>query len=241
MYVRRRLLLLAAGLLIAWGVVQLWPSGSHDGANPTSTSTVTALPPSSKPTGSASASATPTPAAPTTPAEGSATTVRLAGGSKACESSDVAMVPSVKSPQNAREAVLVDVAITSSAKKPCVFTPKGLDPLAVITHDGESVWDSSVCATAIVLKPVQLAPGWATTVQVTWMPRESGTNCSGDEPWLAPADYTLRVGTLGGEPGRADFTLVEPPPPPTPTLTPEPTPPATQPQPQPAPPATPSA
>ena len=69
--------------------------------------------------------------------------------------------------------------------------------------------------------PIQLVPGWATIVQVPWVPRASGGSCAPEEPWVEPGEYTLRVGTLGGEPGRADFTLVEPPPPPTPTPTPE--------------------
>jgi hypothetical protein len=141
------------------------------------------------------------------------------------------MVPSINSPQNAQGPVFVDVAITTSAKKTCVFTPKNFDPLAVISHDGDTVWDSSICEAAIVSRPIQLVPGWATTVRVPWIPRESGENCKGDEAWLAPGEYTLRVGTLGGEPGRADFTLAEPPPPPTPAPTPEPAPPAAQPAP----------
>jgi len=116
--------------------------------------------------------------------------------------------------------VLVDVAVSTSAAKPCAFTPKALDPLAVITQDDDTVWDSSICETAIVSQPIQLVPGWAMTIRVPWVPRASGDSCSPDEAWLEPDDYTLRVGTLGGEPGRADFTLVEPPPPPpTPTAT----------------------
>ena len=104
-----------------------------------------------------------------------------------------------------------------------VLTPKALDPLAVITHEDDTVWDSSICETAIVAQPIQLVPGWAMTIQIPWNPIGSGDACSPDEPWLDPGDYTLRVGTLGGEPGRADFTLSEPPPPPTPEPTPAPT------------------
>jgi hypothetical protein len=114
------------------------------------------------------------------------------------------------------------VAISTSAGKPCSFTPKALDPLAVITHDGDTVWDSSVCEKAIVSRPLRLVPGWATTVRVPWVPRESGDACKADEDWLDPGEYTLRVGTLGGEPGRADFELTEPPPPPKPSPTPTP-------------------
>jgi hypothetical protein len=97
-------------------------------------------------------------------------------------------------------------------------------PLAVFTHDDDTVWDSSICEKAIVSRPVRLVPGWATTVRVPWVPRESGDACKADEDWLEPGEYTLRVGTLGGEPGRADFELVvPPPPPPKPSPTPAPT------------------
>lgn len=207
-YVRRQLLLLAAGFLVAWIVLQLWPSGS-DEDDPTSRATVTALPPS----------ATPTP----TPPPGTTAEVTLPAGSKPCDSGDITLVPTVASPQDAQAAVLVDVGILTSASKPCAFTPQGFDPLAIVTHDGKTVWDSSVCDTAIVGTPIQLVPGWATTVRIPWSPQESGDSCTGEEPWLPAGDYTLRVGTLGGEPGRADFTLAEPPPPPEPTPEPVPT------------------
>jgi len=206
------LLLLAAAILVAWVVVQVWPLGSEE-PNPTSTATVTALPPTATPT--VTKVPTPTPPKPTVP-PGITTRVALAGGSAACKARDVAISPSVTSPQFARRPVFVDVAITTSARKPCVFTPKPLDPLAVITRDDDTVWDSSICEKAIVSRPVRLVPGWATTVRVPWIPRESGDGCKADEDWLKPDKYTLRVGTLGGEPGRADFKLVEPPPPPPP-------------------------
>jgi hypothetical protein len=195
---------LAAALLVAWVVVQVWPSGDDD-ANPTSTATVTALPPTGTPT--------PTPK-PSTPPPGTTTRVALPTGTAACKTRDVMIAPSVTSPQFAQRPVFVDVAVSTSAGKPCTFTPKSLDPLAVVTQDDDTVWDSSICEQAIVSRPVRLVPGWAVTIRVPWVPRESGDSCEPDEDWLDPDDYTLRVGTLGGEPGRADFTLKEPPPPP---------------------------
>lgn len=209
---------MAAGILVAWVVVQVWPSSDED-ANPTSTATVTALPPTATPKPSA-----PVTPKPTTPPPGITTRVTLATTTGACSPRDVTISPSITSPQFARRPVFVDVAITTSAKKTCSFTPKALDPLAVITHDDDTVWDSSICEKAIVSRPVRLVPGWATTVRVPWLPRESGDSCKPDEDWIEPGEYTLRVGTLGGEPGRADFKLVEPPPPPPkPSPTPAPT------------------
>lgn len=237
MYVRRWLLLLAAAILVAWVVVQVWPSLSDDNANPTTTATVTALPPtpSSTPPGGPATTPAPVPPKPTAP-PGITTRVTLAAGTAACKTRDVTITPSVTSPQFAQRPVLVDVAITTSATKPCAFTPKPLDPLAVITSDGDTVWDSSICERAIVSRPVRLVPGWATTVRVPWIPRESGESCTADEDWLEPGEYTLRVGTLGGEPGRADFELEEPPPPPPlPTPTPTPTSSSTPVRPTPAP------
>lgn len=243
-YVRRWLLLLAALILVAWIVVQIWPKVAGDDANPTSTATVTALPPTPSPSGPAAAPPTPKPTVPA----GVTTRVTLAGAAAACKTRDVTIVPSITSPQFARRPVFVDVAITTSATKPCSFTPKPLDPLAVITHEDDTVWDSSICEKAIVSQPVRLVPGWATTVRVPWVPRESGDACKADEDWIEPGDYTLRVGTLGGEPGRADFTLVKPPAPPKPPPTPpagaatppKPVPTPTPPKPKPKPSASPT-
>jgi hypothetical protein len=232
-YVRRWLLLVAALILLAWVVLQVWTRVGDD-AGPTSTATVTALPPTPTP----SASPTPTP----TPPPGATTRVTLPTATGACATRDVTITPSITSPQFAQRPVFVDVAVMTTASKPCIFTPKSLDPLAVVTQDDDTVWDSSICERAIVSRPVRLVPGWAMTIRVPWVPRESGDSCEPDEDWLEPDDYTLRVGTLGGEPGRADFTLKEPPPPPPPpTPTPAPTgsvtsvPPLIKPTPTPAP------
>src|SRR5688572_18008764 len=94
-YVRRWLLLLAAALLVTWVVVQVWPLGS-DGPNPTSTATVTALPPTATPTGATTPA--PTTPKPTIPA-GITTRVTLAAGTTPCKTRDVTISPSVNSPQ----------------------------------------------------------------------------------------------------------------------------------------------
>ena len=117
---------------------------------------------------------------------------------------------------------MIDVAVTTTAKKPCMITPKAYDPLAVIGGGSGAVWDSSVCKKAVVPQPIQLSPGWATTIRALWIPRKSGKDCSSDEHWVGEGKYTLRVGMLGGEPGKSSFTLVKPPPTPKPTSSPTP-------------------
>jgi hypothetical protein len=204
-YLRRRLLLLAGVLLLAWAVVRFWPFGSTD--DPVTTTTVS------------TPAASPTSAAPSaTPVDASAT-VKLVGGGKACDTKLVKLAPSVPAGQHARKDVAIDVAVTTSGSKPCVLKPKGVDPIAVIEQESEDVWDSSICESPLLAKSIQLTPNWATTVRLTWTPRESGKDCDDDEDWVSSGDYTLKLGMLGGEPGTTKFTLSKPLPKPKPTPT----------------------
>jgi hypothetical protein len=194
----------AALILLVWVALQLWPEEEQ----PT---------PTAQPAAQPSAKATPTPApitpTPTPPAQPT-TTVTLAGGGKTCDPELIRMAASVADGQLAQQPVEVDLSISTSAKAPCVFKPKTYDPLAVVSRGDKRVWDSSACDAPVAAGSVQLTPGWSTVVQVPWMPRRSGKACAATEPWLAAGSYTLEIGTLGGEPGKATFTLAAPPPPP---------------------------
>lgn len=202
---RRRLLLVALILLLAWAVVQFWPFGGSD--DPVVTTTISA--PSTSPT-SVMPSATPVDAS---------TTVTLAGGGKACDTKKVTLTPTVPDGQHARKNVAIYVAISTTEKKPCILKPKSVDPIAVIEQDAKDVWDSSICDKPLLAKRLQLTPNWATVSRMVWTPRESGKSCDDDEDWVSSGDYTLRLGMLGGEPGSTNFTLAKPLPKPKPTAT----------------------
>jgi hypothetical protein len=204
-YVRRRLLLVALILLVAWAIVQFWPFGGSE--DPVVTTTVST--PSTSPT-SVMPSAIPVDAR---------ITVKLAGGGKACDTKKVKLTPTVPEEQHARKNVAIYVAVTTTEKKPCVLEPKSVDPIAVIEQDAKDVWDSSICDKPLLAKQLQLTPNWATVARITWTPRESGKSCDDDEDWLSSGGYTLRLGMLGGEPGSTNFTLAKPLPKPKPTAT----------------------
>lgn len=211
-YWRRRLLLLAVVILIAWVAVEFWPQG--DDGEPAAT-------PSPSTTASAPTPPPPSPTAPpTTPPEQSTKSVTLTGGGKACDSQKVRMSAFVADGQPAQQPVNVDLTIATTAKRACIFKPKTYDPLAVVSRDGKRVWDSSVCKQPVASAALELVPGWSTVVRIPWMPRKSGQSCEGTEAWLPAGAYTLEVGTLGGEPGKASFELAAPPAPAT--LTPPP-------------------
>ena len=85
--------------------------------------------------------------------------------------------------------------------------PADADLVAVISSGDTAVWDSAVCRSALLEDPVSLSPGWSTSVATSWSGRGSGPACSAKEGWASPGTYTLRIGTLGGEPGSAKFRL----------------------------------
>lgn len=209
---RRRLLLLAAAILLAWAVLQVWTKFHHDepvaepSVTPSPTATTSAAP---APTPTPTPSATPVV---TAPSDESTTQVALTGGGRACDPHRIRMTVDVADGQMARQPVRIDLSISTTSKQPCVFKPKTYDPLAVVSSGTKRVWDSSMCKTPVADGAVQVVPGWATAVQVPWIPRKSGKHCADNAAWLAAGEYTLEVGTLGGEPGKATFTLAEPPP-----------------------------
>lgn len=189
-YWRRRLLLLAVLILIAWLGLQFWPGGGDD----------------ERPVSAPAPTATPSPTPEPVPTDGT-TTVALSTGSSACDSESIRIAPSVPDGQKTREPVDIDFTISSTSKKPCTFTALSSDLLVVISAGKTAIWDSTVCKTALLDEPVKLSPGWSTVVPVEWSGRGSGPACSKKEGWATPGSYTVQVGTLGGEPGKARFSL----------------------------------
>ena len=191
-YWRRRLLALAVVILMAWLVLHFWPNG--DDEKPVSATAPTATP-----------SATPKPA----PTDGT-TTVALSSGTAACDSESIRITPSVPGGQHTHDPVEVALTISSTSAKPCTFTARSADLLVVISAGKTAIWDSTVCKTALLKEPVKLTPGWSTVVSTEWSGRGSGPACSSKEGWATPGRYTLKIGTLGGEPGATKFSLAAP-------------------------------
>ena len=113
--------------------------------------------------------------------------------------------------QHTRGPVDVDLTISSTSKTPCTFSAVSADLLVVISAGKTAIWDSTVCKTSLVSDPVNLSPGWSTVVPTEWSGRGSGRACSKKEGWATPGSYTIQIGTLGGEPGKAKFILTPPP------------------------------
>ena len=192
-YWRRRLLLLALLILIAWIGLHFWPDGSDER-------------PVSAPVSTATPSPTPSPAS-----TDSTTTVALSSDSSACNPESIRITPSVPDGQHTRGPVDIDLTISSTSRTPCTFTAISADLLAIISAGKTAIWDSTVCKTALLTDPVKLSPGWSTVAQAEWSGRGSGRACSKKEGWATPGGYTLQIGTLGGEPGKTKFTITPPP------------------------------
>lgn len=149
--------------------------------------------------------------------------VSLSTGTKPCDPEKVRVAPSVKSGQYAGADVDVSMIVSTTQKDPCVLDAKAADLLVVISANKSAVWDSSVCKTALLSKPVAVSPRWSTVAAATWTGRGSGTNCSNDQGFASAGKYVIKTATLGGEPGQTTFRLVSKPKPkpiPRPTATP---------------------
>ncbi len=192
-YWRRRLLLLAVVIAVVWGVLQLTSGGVDEVEKPAAAPTTTAP-------------ATTAPPAPAVKVNG-IVDVALETGTAACDPQLVRITPTVRPGQLTRGPVDIGLVVSTTATEPCTLTPDDADALAVISANGTAIWDSTVCETALLTDPVTLSPQWATLVSVAWSGRGSGSQCNAKEGWATPGKYAVQIGTLGGEPGKATFSL----------------------------------
>lgn len=192
-YWRRRLLLLALVLLLAWGATKAF--GGEGNADK----------PVAKPT------AKPTTAVTIAAAVDGKVTVNLSSGTATCDPEKVRVTPSVRSGQYVGAAVKVSMIVSTTQKDPCILNAKTADLLVVISANKAPVWDSSVCKAALLSTPVSVSPRWSTVAATTWTGRGSGKKCATKEGFASPGTYVIKSATLGGEPGQDTFKLVNKP------------------------------
>ncbi|WP_162891048.1 hypothetical protein [Aeromicrobium sp. A1-2] len=205
-YWRRRLLLLAVLIGLVWVVLRLVGGDDKPDAAPGPVATTTA-------------SAAPAAA----PLTDGTIEVTLVSASRSCDPEKIRMSPTVGSGQLTRGPVEIGLVVSSTEKTACTLTPEDADLVAVISANKTAIWDSTLCKVSLLEDPVAISPRWSSLVTATWSGRGSGTSCSDKEGYASPGGYTVQVGTLGGEPGKATFTLkARPTPKPTKT-TPTPT------------------
>lgn len=155
--------------------------------------------------------ATPTTAATVaTPVNGEVT-VNLTSDTKPCDPEKVRVSPSVRSGQYVGSEVDVSMIVSTTQKDACVLDAKKADLLVVISANKNPVWDSSVCKSALLTRPVAVSPRWSTVAAVKWTGRGSGTDCSDKQGFASQGTYVIKSATIGGEPGQARFRLVNKP------------------------------
>ncbi len=184
-YWRRRLLILAVVIALGWLGLRLL--GGDDTADPSEPEAAPQVVPAVVPTDGTYDASLPT-------------------TSKACDPQQVRITPTVPARQRAGAEVTIELVVSSTAEA-CTLEPDDADLIAVINANGGPVWDSTLCPTSLLTDPVPLASGWSTVVATTWSGRGSGAGCSDDEPFAPAGAYTIKLGTLGGEPGETTFSL----------------------------------
>jgi hypothetical protein len=200
-YWRRRLLLLALLIALAWGVLQLTDRGDDTksaAADPTTTA------PAATPT------PTPTPSAVATtpePQDDGLVDVALTTADAPCDPEEIRVTPTVRSGQLTKGPVDIGLVVSSTATRACTLMPEDAEAIAVISANGTPIWDSTVCKSSLLTGPVKISPQWSTLTAIQWTGRGSGSRCTTNEGWATPGTYTIQIGTLGGEPGKTTFTL----------------------------------
>lgn len=207
-YRRRRIVALSGVLgvvLVVWFLVRAVTGGeTTDDTSSTPTPTPTSTDATELPEGTVPAS--------------------LTTGDQACDPQSVRISPSVPDDQTAGADVAIALTVSTTASTGCLLEASASELVVVIDDGNGPVYDSTSCTSSILSGPVSLSPQWATVTTATWNGRVSGSACSDAEAFVASGDYTVKLGTLGGEPGEATFSLGEAPPPPAPVpVVPDPT------------------
>lgn len=210
-YWRRRLLLLALLIGLAWLVLQIvgWVNDRDEPAD------------AATPAPTAASTASPTPSPEPSPEPTDLVPVALPAAEGACAPENIRIVPSVADGQPAGEAVTVDLLVSTVDGSGCVLSPEEAQLLVIISSGGTPVYDSTVCRQPFVTEPIAVPEGWATQASVQWSGRGSGATCGDGEGFANAGEYAIQLGTLGGEPGEATFRLAEPRPQPEPEPQPE--------------------
>ncbi len=134
--------------------------------------------------------------------------VALASNERACDPQKVRVEPTIPTGQPAGATVRINLVVSSTQQGPCTLKPSDADLIAVISANGTAVWDSTQCTSSLLNRPVQLAGGgWATVASTSWSGRGSGGGCTDGAGFAGAGGYAVQVGTLGGEPGAAKFSL----------------------------------
>ena len=183
-------------IALVWVVLQV-TGGDDSDAGPRAAGATSAAPSSPAPA---------KPVAPSVQVNG-AVDVALTSAATACDPQKVRVTPTVAGGQLTRGPVDIGLVVSSTEKSSCTLQPDDADTIAVISANGTAIWDSTVCQSSLLTRPVEISSQWATLVTVQWTGRGSGAGCSSSEGYATPGKYTLQIGTLGGEPGKTTFTL----------------------------------
>lgn len=189
-YWRRRLLVLAVLIALAW-IVLKFVGGSGDDPKTASTTPAPIIT---------------TTAAPVVKVNGRVP-VTLVSATKPCDPQKIRIVPTVPPDQLTKGPVKIGLVVSSTSDSACTLTADQADAIAVISANGTAVWDSTVCKDGLISAPIAVSSDWATLATVEWTGRGSGSKCNPNEGFATPGTYTLQIGTLGGEPGKTTFTL----------------------------------
>jgi len=220
-YWRRRIVVLAVLVGLAWLVVRLVGGGDE----PVARSEPAAPAPQSSATGEeATPKPTPTPTTARKPAKPSAApakrvTTWLRAPRGRCDIGQVLVVPDVVDAE-AGGPVALRMGLSTTAKQPCTLTLSGQDLAVEITSGDDLIWQSSGCRDVLEEGPFVLRPGWLTYVDLTWNGRRGIDDCADTNQPAQPGYYWAEAAVIGGEPARSQFRLEKPPPPPPPTPSP---------------------
>ncbi|WP_165570367.1 hypothetical protein [Aeromicrobium sp. IC_218] len=200
-YWRRRLLVLAAVFLLGWVVSTLVQGDDTESAAP-----------APQPSAPATSDAPQTPATSATPDTApspsldTAAQVSVSSADEECDPSTVRIQPSVPRGQQAGEQLRVDFAVSTTAEKPCTLKAKERQTLVVVSSGDSTVWDSSVCSSAVIAAPVRLSPGWVTLARGA-AGNLSESACARGYGFRYAGTFQVRAALLGGEPSEATFRL----------------------------------
>jgi hypothetical protein len=128
-----------------------------------------------------------------------------------CEPRQIQLTPVVADGLRVGQDIAIQIGLRTTGRAACSLSlTSDTMVVEVTTPQGDPVWTSDDCSTAIAPTTLVVRAAVATIVQVTWDGKRSDAHCSPSTVTSAAGDYMVRTAIIGGEPSESSFTLDAP-------------------------------
>ena len=127
----------------------------------------------------------------------------------ACADEDVVVAPVVDDAVAGRDVRIV-LTLRTLASTACTWSMTPAHVTVKVTSGEDDIWSSRECPRQLESQEVVVRRDTTTSTSMTWNARRSQAGCPGNTLWAEPGYYHVDAASLGGEPHDVQFRLLDP-------------------------------